>query len=231
MTYFDLSNLLRVGVSTYTDWPLDSTDIYECMRQDLDECWIENFFDTWDIDEWLDFEWFKKDLWEYLQRELESEVDLKTLFEKYDIEYDWMRFYTPQYYNYENDSLDIKLDFKLENDEWLAKHFDWLKELVKEYIEKIRVESYDWYTSFEPSKLDDVKASDYCVIWAILKKEWVFDKLKVALQNCVDKWVSSIYRQNSNPVYLLKDSDWNWVEHKLDMEKKTFIPYSKDKND
>jgi len=79
-----------------------------------------------------------------------------------------MSFYTPQYYNYESDSLEIHL--KTMRSEYNLTKLGLIPG-IEEYIEKIRQESYDGYCSFEPTIIDEVGIDDYCTIWAILKNE------------------------------------------------------------
>jgi len=248
MTAINLSSLLKVSVSTYEGGSLSSDSVYESMKQDLDDCGIKDFFDKNDVDEWLDFEGLKKDIASYFQDELEKDIlevhwiTMKDFWAKYDIDYEWFHFYTPKEYNFESDSLDIKLQLKIDDEEWKKKWMPELKEYIQRYIDDIRVDSYDWYMSFEPNKAEDCEWDDYAVIWAILRKEWkssywnwqsVYQTLEKCMNECVLEWIDSLYWENSNPVYLIRinDDDWKfvkWAKCKLDMDNKAFIPIEKD---
>lgn len=243
---------MKVSVSTYDWWPLTDDRIWEQMKYDLEDIevdWKIQVSGYWDynpddvdVEPNLDFDKFKLDLAEYLQGQLEQEVQsimgrsLKDIFADWDIEYEGMHFYTPQYYNFENDALDMRLKCKLDDDEWKKKHIGKLTELVNRYIDEVRMESYDWYMSFEPTSIDDSDWDDYNVIRAILKTEGksgygsrlsLYDILKDCLQDCVDEWVDEIYYQNMDLTYKIRvpnDKDWDWVECKLDYDKKILFP-------
>jgi hypothetical protein len=183
----NLSSLLKVDVSTYENPTMDC--VYEQMQYDLDECKDKNKMievqgigkikiDDIDYDDWLEFENFKIDLGQAMQEALERDVKLadkitlQEVFARYGLEYAGMYFYTPNAYNYESDSLKIRL--KVIDWDWSVDKY-WLRELIEEYIENVRLEpqeSYDGYMSLEPTDIDEVGIDDYCTLWAILKKEW-----------------------------------------------------------
>jgi len=62
------------------------------------------------------------------------------MFANYGMKYNGMNFYTPKTYNFESDSLDIRL--KLVDDNWSLEKYK-LTELVQEYIDTQRKESCD----------------------------------------------------------------------------------------
>ena len=230
-----LSSILKVWVSTYENPSMDT--VYDQMGYDLDELkddqgmimvqWLWKVkVDDVDCDDWLDFDGFKKDVAEYFETEL-KQVDLKSIFARYGLDYTGISFYTPKYYNYEGDSLDIHL-------KTLQEEYDLEKmgliPFIEEYIENIRQESYDWYCSFEPTTIDKVDVDDYCTLWAILKKEWVYDELKEIMQWCVEEWYSELVWANANPVYEVKvpneDAKW-WYDRKkfkLEYDEKLLVP-------
>lgn len=265
MTNLALSNVLKVDVSTYENWSMDT--VYEQMGYDLEECrtikdgkemiavqWLGDVeIDEVNCEDWLDFDNFKKELAKSIQDALEYEVEivmkttLKDVFKKYGMEYNGMNFYTPKAYNYENDSLDIRLEC-IDSD-WSIEKYG-LRELVEQYIENERQESYDWYMSFEPSKIEDVDWDNYAVLWAILHKEKsedqsLWDILNECLQSYVDEWYSELVWANSNPVYEVKVpngkkkmrrvwsyadnnfevyDDWDRKPYKLDFDNKVLVP-------
>lgn len=263
MTNLALSKTLKVGVSTYDNWSMDVVD--EQMGYDLEECrtikdgkgmiavqWLGDVeINEVDCEDWLDFDNFKKELAKSMQETLEYEVEvvmkttLKDIFKKYGMEYNGMDFYTPKYYNFESDSLDIRLECT--DNDWSLKKY-WLVELVEQYIENERQESYDWYMSFEPTNADEVSFDDYAVLWAILHKEkyytgseveWtLYDLLKKCLQDYVDEWYSELVLANANPVYEVKVpngkkrtmiwwdmyDDWDRKPFKLEYNEKLLVP-------
>lgn len=229
----NLSSLLKVGVSTYENWSMDT--VVEQMENDLNELkdddWKIMVQGVWmveikeiDCDDNLDFDAFKVSVGKSMQECLEWVCDLKEIFAKYGLEYTGISFFTPQYYNYENDGLDIHLKTMREEYDLVSL---WLKDLILEYIENVRQESYDWYCSFEPTDFDKVGIDDYCTLWAILKKEGVYDDLKEALQDWVDEWFSEFVRKHSNPTYTVKVPNgvkYDRKEFTLDYDNKVLIP-------
>lgn len=235
----NLSSLLKVDVSTYENPSMDC--IVDQMEYDLDECkddkdmievqWLGKVaIKDIEFEDNLDFDKFKEALGRGMQQALELcvvDTDLDTVFRKYGLEYAGMGFYTPKYYNYEWDSLDIHLK-TTDNTKFFSVDRYWLRELIMEYIDKVRQESYDWYCSLEPTNLDEVGIDDYCTIRAILKKEWVYDDMKDCLQEFVDEWFSDLVRQYSNQVYMIRTPIW-WEPpyerhyYKLDFDTKTLL--------
>jgi hypothetical protein len=105
-----------------------------------------------------------------------------------------------------------------------------LIDMIMEYIENVRQESYDWYCSFEPTRLDEVGVDDYCTLWAILKKEWVYDTMREAVEWWMMDCFSEIVWANANPVYEVKvpneDAKW-WYDRKkfkLEYDEKLLVP-------
>ena len=254
---------MKVDVSTY-EHP-DMWCVEDQMAEDLRDIAVHNKENTewnakvrdeievqwiWRVDrdyikcEWnLDWENFKKDVAACMAWALKKAVDLKTIFAKYGLEYTGMSFYTPQFYNYENDSLEIKLKTTEDTNKFDVDKY-WLRELIEEYIENVRQESYDWYMSLEPTSIEKVEFDDYCTIWAILKKENIFDNLKQGLEDFMKDWYYKLIRQNSSPIYKVKVyngkekwyglrgvdwpyKDFNWIDCSLDYNTQQLIPIKK----
>lgn len=237
-TKISMNNLVKVGMSTYYGNLDDSEWVCDFMRQDLRDIdhdgghvkikyldWTEND-DTVINDLVEDFEMDWRQFDNTVCEECKSDIDgsvmmasnhkfenISELLAAYWIKFDWYEFYKPRYYNYENDSLDIKIEF--EDMDWSLEKY-WLKDLVQKYIDEVRVPSRDWYQSFEPDKIEDVTRDDYCVMRAILQKENVFDTIKDELQDLVDNsWYE--WYQNSVRVqyytkgwkyFILEYNDW-----------------------
>lgn len=202
----ELSTLLKKNVSTYTWWCFDFDDcLYENWKEDiryyieegqkpyimkddkkvyLDDEAISHIEYDYDVD----FDNLKIWIAETIGSRIAEEINLEEIFAKYWIVYVWNGFYTPKYYNFDNDSYDIQLDLKPDEDtyweDFLEKY--WLVELVEDYIENVRIPSYDWYMSYEPRYIEDVVRDDYCTIRAILQKENVFEKLQEIFDDIVE---------------------------------------------
>lgn len=199
----ELSTLLRKNVSTYTWWCFDFDDcLYENWKEDiryhideghkpyimkddkkvyLDDEAIKHIEYDYDVD----FKNMKVEfagmIWDAIDK---AWINLEEVFKKYWITYVWNNFYTPHYYNYDNDSYDIVLEKEEDEYDFLEKY--WLEELVQEYIDNIRVKSYDGYCSFEPDDIHEVVRYDYCTIRAILKKEGVLEDLQEVFNDIVE---------------------------------------------
>lgn len=212
MAMLEFNVLLRVGMSTYYGNLDDSEWICERLKEDLHEIsdaqnwredwnvtckmldWTEMTLKEKDIDEDFSIDWneFEKIVIDNCQEDIDGSIrqasdnkfeNIWELLAAYWMEFKGYDWFMPKYYNYDNDSLDLR--FELTDMDWSLEKY-WLTELVQKYIDEVRVESYDWYCSFEPSKIDDVVYNDYCVMWAILQKEWVFDYIQSELQELVD---------------------------------------------
>lgn len=205
-TTIELSVLLGKNVSTYSYGNFDFSDcIYETWRDDI-TCYIQDWLKPYimkddervylddnmikhiEYDFDVDFEsiktWLAEMIWNAIDR---AWINLEEIFWKYWIMYVWNDFYTPHYYNFDNDSYDITIALKDDEDtywqDFLQKY--WLEELVQYYIDNVRVSSYNWYMSYEPRILEDVVRNDYCTIRAILKKENVFEDLQQVFEDLI----------------------------------------------
>ncbi len=244
-TTIELSVLLGKNVSMY-DWNFDFNDcLYEMWKEDF----YENIKENWvwcyimkddkkvylddemikhvDYDYDVDFDNMKIEfaemIWDAIDR---AWINLEEIFWKYWIMYVWNDFYTPHYYNFDNDSYDIAIALKDDEDtywqDFLQKY--WLEELVQYYIDNIRVSSYDWYMSYEPSILEDVVRNDYCTIYAILKKENVFEDLQQVFEDLIIN-CDALYIREENIIerrYTLDEyvyEDWNtWYERSINIK-------------
>lgn len=218
MVVIELSNLLKKNVSTYS-WNFDFNDcLYEMWKEDfyenIKENWVWCYIMKDDKKVYLDDEMIKhveydydvdfdnmkvefaEMIWNAIDR---AWINLEEIFWKYWIMYVWNSFYTPKYYNFDDDTYDIQLELKPDEDtyweDFLEKY--WLEELVQDYIDNIRVGSYDWYMSFEPSKIEDVAWDDYCTIRAILKKENVFEELQQVFEDLIIDYEALYVRENN----------------------------------
>lgn len=212
-TTIELSVLLGKNVSTYSYGNFDFSDcLYEMWKEDFYErckenevwCYImkddkriyltDDMIKRVEYDYDVDFDNLKIWIAEMIWNEIDRELNLEEIFSKYWIMYVWNSFYTPKYYNFDDDSYDIQLELKPDEDtyweDFLEKY--WLVELVQDYIDNIRVGSYDWYMSFEPSEIEDVVRNDYCTIYAILKKEGIFE----LLQKIFDDIIMNCYAED-----------------------------------
>lgn len=199
---YSLSDLLKVAVNTYYG-NLDESEntLYE-MKEDL----YEKFKDVVSIRplKWEDFsisrseldpdfivDWgeFWKTVATKFKEDIDSSINFKTDYKTLDellnnywlwvVEYSW---YQPKFYNYEHDRVNITIELKDEN--WNLKKY-WLEKLAQQYIDEVRIGSYDWYCSFEPDNIDNVKRHDMCVLWVILQKENVFNFIKSELEELI----------------------------------------------
>lgn len=228
MTRIAFSDVLRVRASTYYGNLDDSEGQHDYMSQDLhDISDSDNWRVDWNVkckmldgtemvlkekdleDDWnINRDIFREEIISRFSEDINGSImmasdhkfqDIKELLAAYWMEFDEWKWYMPQYYNYEHDTFDICYDLTDEN--WSLEKY-WLTELVQKYIDEVRVESYDWYCSFEPSKISDVEWNDYCVMWAILQKEWVFDTVAKELQELADyNWYEFYQAAMENPHY------------------------------
>ena len=227
--------LLRVGMSTYYGNLDDSEGASYWMQQDLEDIQDENKMvkckmldgseilrPAKDIEDDFSIDWnlFSQDIVERCESDIDGSVrqasdgkfeDMADLLKAYWFEYKGYEWFMPKYYNYDNDSLD--LCFELTDMEWSLEKY-WLTELVQKYIDEVRVESYDGYCSFEPSKIEDVEWNDYCVMWAILQKEWVFDYIQSELQELIDYNGFEIYNNavDDRHYEYREDNNPEWTE-------------------
>jgi len=225
MTNLSLSKILDVNVSTYENDSMDS--MYDAMENDLEECWIQKFSDTWfEIDDGLDFNAFKLDVAKYMKQQIEADLvnaygfDLECMLQNYGIKYNGMKFYTPNAYNFDTDSLDIMLE--LIDQDWSIEKYK-LEENIEYYIENILTPSRDWYMSLEPTRFEDIARNDYCVLYAILKKEWVLDLMKETLKDFVGQWYCELVDDNCKDSHYYRFEDGKEIIYDLDYDAKKLI--------
>ena len=226
-----LSGLAKKSVCTYW-WGLPIYEyLWDTVRNDLDEIktddnkinveWI-GLVDFDDVE--IDYE-YDDDIWDFIIEKFNDNVDTEKLAEalkKYGVKFDRLRFYkNPWAYNYAWDSLDMVYEYD-DDIKWQEKYPD-LIPYVKEYIDNVRVKSYDWYCSFEPTSIDRVEYNDTTLIWAILKKEWI-DLEEVGKQ--IEDWVYDIleacYEYDRSKIYLSKWDDW---KNKYDTEQYYYVDF------
>lgn len=238
-----LSKIVEAYVNTYENPVMDT--VYDQMKYDLEDCKVEIKKEWWwhydciklqdwfadinniEIEDWLDFDEFKKNLWSALQTAIENDIinicwfDLECMFKNYGIQYKGMNFYTPKAYNFESDSLDIRLELIDEN--WDIDKYK-LRELAQEYIDTVMKRSCDWYMSFEESDVDKLVRDDYAILRAILKKEDVSWYIKQAIDWVMED-LSEIVWNNCKPHYLIRiDGTIDWEnKYKLDYDSKMLI--------
>lgn len=226
----NFSGLLKVNCSTYENPFMDV--VVDQYSYDLDEIVVDGKVDIegiWLVDEHLieiedglDFEWFKKSLSKNIQSYMEGIYDLKWIFAKYGLEYTGFSFFTPWCYNYQSDSVDIHLKTMWE--EYDLEKMG-LKDLILKYIDEVRTKSYDGYISFEPTDFDKVWIDDYCTIRAILEKEGVREMMAWDLEWFFEEGFDDELWENSNPYYEVR-VDWK-IDYdrkfKLDFENKKLV--------
>lgn len=237
MAVLEFNTLLKVSMSTYYGNIDDSEWVTEWMSQDLKDISHDWWHVTMQMLDWsvrndvvindiypdfnLDWDTVSCSITESCEKDIDGSVmmasdhkfqDIKELLAAYWMEFKCYEWFMPKYYNYDNDSLDLIYD--LEDWDWSLEKY-WLTELVQKYIDEVRVESYDGYYSFEPSKIEDVCWNDYCVMWAILQKEWVFDTVAEELQELANyNWYEFYQAAVENPHYERREDTmpdkWDW---------------------
>lgn len=241
MTCIEFNVLLKVPMSTYNGNLDDSEWIYENLKESLhDISDAKSRRDNWNVkckmidgseitlkeddiepDFRIDWDSFRETICNDCEVDIDGSVrqasdgkfeNLSELLEAYGYEYKSFSWFMPKYYNFDNDSLD--LNFEVVDEDWSLEKY-WLTELVQKYIDEVRVGSYDWYDSFEPSRISDVGPTDYCTIRAILQKEKVFDYIQSELQELVDYHWFEIYDEAaSNYHYTWREDTmpdkWTW---------------------
>lgn len=241
MTALALNQIVRKSVSCYTWWPLDDENIWECAQEDLRECWVKDnkfiihnpdgsIYKELTDDRALDIDidyWgargkegrLRKRIAEIFQDNIECEcqdltnsISFGARFKKYGLLYHGMSYRSPQYYNYENDELEIHLTEDQFEDDDLPPRQETNPELiplVQKYIDEVMIRSYDGYCSFEPTSVDRVDRLDYAYLWAVLQKEWIYEWVQKAIeeswQDIQDEmWEYTLVR------YLYKYEDEEW---------------------
>ena len=100
--------------------------------------------------------------------------------------------------------------------------------LALNQITKQSISSYWWaldiselaYESVREDFGDEVDKSDYCYLYAVLQKEWIFEDLKEAINEAMEDILSQYYELYENPrlYYDWKYYKSEWIkdnEHKL----------------
>lgn len=216
-----INNITRQSISSYW-WTLDlSESIYELVKEDFYENFGENVKIGWkkvklsDCD--FDFDYID-DLIEYQKDIFQNKVfqyipDFCERLSKYGLFFKEFSIWKPKYYNYNDDELLIHF--------WYDENKDWMKEnpelinIIQDYIDNIRIRSYDWYCSFESSNINEVDQSDYCYMYAVLVKEWILDDVKEAIKDAIEDIWSEYYELYQNPTLY-----YNWKYYKSEWDQK-----------
>jgi hypothetical protein len=156
-TTLQLSKIVNEDVCTYHgSLNFDSEEEYVLETREIPSDKLDDFWWSFSpMEQWkenLDYSMFEF---------------LKPILKKYGYTVSGFSFYQPKFYNYEGDTLDISLEFE-GNIDALKKT---LKKELLDYLKNEREPSRDGYVSFEPETLEEVKADDHAILWAILKKE------------------------------------------------------------
>lgn len=221
-----LNQLLKTSICSY--WgPLDLTEGIDSYLEDdlsyIAKDWLVSVDTDWTIEQVN-----TRDIaidWEYLDNYEDIEVDYLTwrfdddkltkALSKYGITKIWYSIRKPQYYNFEQDSLD--LEFEYTGGKWQEQYKD-LIPYVQQYIDEVRQPSRDWYISFEPTKVENVDKDDSAYIWAILKKENLLDELKDDLELGIEDTVCNDFDLIQNIQY-----KWNWRAYRIEDDKLVLI--------
>lgn len=214
-----INQLLGVSISSYR-WPLNLSElIYDYIDEDLyyistrdKKTKVSNkYVDMSEINS--DFE-YTDNYRNEIGDELAKSLDLSCL-EKYGITIEWYEMRSPKYYNFEDDELLMEFEVS----EWDRKtQYPDLIPYVQDYIDNVRVKSYDGYMSFEPDKLDEVDKTDYAYIYAILKKEDMLDNNKYRLEQTRDTIMENCLEYIGKVRY-----KYNGRKYRLDYENKRLL--------
>lgn len=238
-----LNQLVRGSVSSYDWWPLDDENIREMAREDLRELFrgkdkVAVYNKDWtiykeltedDLDIDVDYNWawgkdwkLREEIWKTFQDNIESEcywisdgISLEDRLKRYGLLYHGMSYRSPQYYNYENDELEIHLsEDELEDDCLPPRQISnpELIALVEKYIDEVRIPSCDGYHSFEPTDVNKVGRDDYAYLWAVLQKEWIYEDVQNAIEKSYED-IHEIIWGYANIRYLYRYEDEKWEKH------------------
>ena len=226
-----INTLVWKNISTYR-WTLNISEaIYDYEKYELKEysqlnwtSWYIKLEDEKDLipinDIEIDYElieWYEDELDifdEYFEERIKENIpDLKEKLKKYWLSFNWFSYYKPMYYNFEDDEL--LLEYEIDDE----KIDDELKPYIQNYIDNIRVESYDWYISFEPSKIEDIDKSDYAFLYAILDKENLIEPFKQSIDEAIEDFYESYYEYYYTVYYyerkkyrLSEDDNWYFLK-------------------
>lgn len=236
MVWLALNQVCRVSVSTYNgvisdDWIREMAEddlkslVDKKNKIKLKKDWKTKKVDIKDISIDVDYEsWdtIRKEFAECFRWNIEKVVEqyhnttLAEVLKRYGLLYHGMNFWMPKYYNYEDDELWIVLtEDQLEDDDLPPRQVinPELIPYVEDYIENVRVASYDGYHSFEPTNVDSVGRLDYAYLWAILQKEWLYNDIQQQIVDCCDI-CGEILRDYTTVYYEYR---WEkWIEHHTD---------------
>lgn len=209
-----LNQITKQSISSYW-WALNIGELaYDSVMEDFHEYFGDEVDIDWkkvqlkdcdfDFDYIQNLDEYESDIFE--QKIFEYIPDFDKKLEKYGLYYNWISIWKPKYYNYNDDELSIHLWFD-ENESDIIP--DELNPIIQDYIDNIRIKSYDGYCSFEPSKIDEVDKSDYCYLYAVLQKEWIFEDVKEAIDEAMEDILSQYYELYENPKLYY---DWKYYK-------------------
>lgn len=213
-----INQILGVSICSYR-WPLDLYDsIREYLKDDLYEISkngkvkVSNkYVDIKEID--CNFT-YCDDMVENQCKDLSASLDM-TCLDKYGVTVKGYNIRKPQYYNYEQDSLDMEIECTGWN---RMEQYPDLIPYVQDYIDNVRQKSRDGYCSFEPDKVEKVEKSDYAYIRAVLKKEDMLDNNKYRLE----EWINDIVQNELEYVDKIR-YEYNGKNYKLDYDNKRLL--------
>ena len=171
----------------------------------------------------------KDDFWKIIDDEifstLEGEIpEFKEILKKYWLDFQKYYISRPQYYNYRGDYLEMDYDVM----DWMEKIEDSLKEYIQEYIDKIMIHSHSGYISFEPEHVQDVTKYDESYIYAVLKKEWIYEKFQDAIDIALENIAGNLTYYDLYEDFTL---DYEWKKYSIgERSENWFICKEKEKS-
>lgn len=137
------------------------------LTDDLTREVMEDYWDYHNIDE------YKKGIGEVATGELKDSEVVKALA-KYGIKFIDAVMFTPKYYNFDSDSIDLNLEADIDK---VASKLKKLKPHLDHYFKEVKQSSYDGFMSLEKDCFDELDLNDgrdyYAILYAILKAEGI----------------------------------------------------------
>jgi len=185
MTTLSLTNLFK-PISFY-NMDFDMSDF---INDEINDKYLPKDFDDDKLDYYQIMKNTKRDYLDMFIEKVDIEA-IKKALKKYGLKYNGFVFFSPKFYNYDTDSIDIK--YEVVDDD--LKHFKQLDDFITLYLTEERQGSSDGYMSIEPQYNKDVEKDDYAYLWAILKSENLIDDIVFAITDC-EEAIRDIYRDN-----------------------------------
>ena len=158
-------------------------DDFEKQNGKLTEKQKNDFYDS------FDFEKFKKDFIKEFKKDIFENKKIIQAYKKYGVIFKEFSFFSPKYYNYINDSVDVEFNCKK----------DCRKDLEKEiniHIKNELTKSYDGYLSLKDDTFEKTELDSYAVLWSIAKKENIIKEIEKLFENIIEK-ASEIHSNNA----------------------------------